>query len=40
VASVWNRRRAGDSIEMIADDYEIPESEIEGAIGYIEQLAA
>lgn len=40
VASIWNRRRAGDSIEAIADDYEIPESEIEGAIAYIEQLAA
>lgn len=40
VASVWNRRRAGDSVEVIADDYEIPESEIEGAIAYFEQLAA
>ena len=40
VASVWNRHRAGDSIEGIADDYDIPESEIEGAIAYIEKLAA
>ena len=40
VATVWNRRQAGDSVELIADDYEIPESEIEGAIEYIEQLAA
>jgi uncharacterized protein (DUF433 family) len=40
VASVWNRHRAGDSIEIIAEDYEIPDSEIEGAIAYIDQLAA
>jgi uncharacterized protein (DUF433 family) len=40
VASIWNRRRAGDTVEFIADDYEIPESEIEGAIAYIERLAA
>lgn len=40
VASVWNRRRAGDSIENIADDYDIPEAEVEGAIAYIEKLAA
>ena len=35
VAAIWNRRCAGDSVEAIADDYEIPESEIEGAIAYI-----
>jgi uncharacterized protein (DUF433 family) len=40
VAAVWNRHRAGDSIEAIADDYEVPESQIEGAIEYIQQLAA
>lgn len=40
VAAIWNRRQAGDSVELIADDYEIPESEIEGAIAYIEHLAA
>jgi uncharacterized protein (DUF433 family) len=40
VASIWNRRQAGDSVELIADDYEIPESEIEGALEYIEKLAA
>jgi uncharacterized protein (DUF433 family) len=40
VAAIWSRRCAGDSVETIADDYEIPESEIEGAIAYIEQLAA
>jgi uncharacterized protein (DUF433 family) len=38
VASIWNRHNAGDSIEYLADDYEIPELQIEGAIGYIEQL--
>lgn len=40
VASVWNRHRAGDSVESIADDYDIPETEVEGAISYIERLAA
>jgi uncharacterized protein (DUF433 family) len=40
VAAVWNRHHAGDSVEAIADDYEIPESQIEGAIEYIGQLAA
>ena len=40
VASIWNRYKAGDSIEYLADDYEIPESQIEGAIGYFEQLRA
>ncbi len=40
VAAIWNRYHAGDSVELIADDYEIPESQIEGAIAYIEQLAA
>lgn len=40
VAAVWNRYKAGDDIENLADDYEIPESQIEGAIQYCEQLAA
>ena len=38
VASIWNRHRAGDSVECLADDYEIPEIQIEGAIRYIEHL--
>jgi uncharacterized protein (DUF433 family) len=40
VAAIWHRHKAGDTVETIAEDYEIPESQIEGAIGYIEQLAA
>jgi uncharacterized protein (DUF433 family) len=40
VATIWNRHNAGDSVEYIADDYEIPESQIEGAIQYIEQRLA
>jgi uncharacterized protein (DUF433 family) len=40
VFSVWNRFKAGDNIEYIADDYEIPESQVDGAIDYIEQLSA
>ena len=38
VASIWNRHKAGDSIEQIADDYEIPESQIAGAVDYVAQL--
>jgi uncharacterized protein (DUF433 family) len=40
VASIWNRYKAGDGIEQIADDYEIPESQIAGALDYFEQLRA
>lgn len=40
VASIWNRYIAGDEIESLADDYEIPESQIAGAIEYFEQLRA
>jgi uncharacterized protein (DUF433 family) len=40
VAAIWNRRNAGDSVELIADDYDIPESEIEGALEYVANLAA
>jgi uncharacterized protein (DUF433 family) len=40
VASIWNRYKAGDGIEQIADDYEIPESQIVGALDYFEQLRA
>lgn len=40
VASIWNRYKAGDSIEFIADDYDIAETQVEGAINYIEQLQA
>jgi uncharacterized protein (DUF433 family) len=40
VASIWNRYRAGDTVEFIADDYDIAETQVEGAIGYIAQLKA
>jgi uncharacterized protein (DUF433 family) len=40
VVAIWNRHHAGDSVELIANDYEIPESQIEGALNYIGQLAA
>lgn len=40
VASIWNRYKAGDDIESLADDYEIPESQIAGAVEYVEQLRA
>lgn len=38
VASIWNHYQAGDDIEALADEYEIPESQIAGAINYFEQL--
>ena len=40
VASIWNRYRAGDSVVFIADDYDIAETQVEGAIDYIETLQA
>jgi uncharacterized protein (DUF433 family) len=40
VASVWNRFRAGDTVDFIADDYEIDKIQVEGAIKYIENLKA
>jgi uncharacterized protein (DUF433 family) len=40
VASIWNHYQAGDDIEALADEYEIPESQIAGAINYVEQLRA
>jgi uncharacterized protein (DUF433 family) len=40
VASIWNRHKAGDDVESLADDYEIPESQIAGAIDYFERLRA
>jgi len=40
VVSIWNRYKAGDDVETLADDYEIPESQIAGAIDYFEQLRA
>lgn len=40
VAAIWNRHNAGDSVENLADDYDIPESQIEGALSYVEELRA
>lgn len=40
VATLYNRFRAGDSTDDIAEDYEISEDQVKGAIDYIEQLAA
>jgi uncharacterized protein (DUF433 family) len=40
VASVWNRYKAGDTVAFIADDYDIAQTQVEGAIKYIEQLKA
>jgi uncharacterized protein (DUF433 family) len=40
VSSIWSRYKAGDSIEFIADDYDIAMTQVEGAISYIEHLKA
>ena len=40
VATIWNRFKAGDPVEYLADDYEISEDQVNGAIGYIEHLSA
>jgi len=40
VASIWNRFRVGDSIELLADDYEIPPDLIQGAVSYVEKLSS
>ena len=40
VASLWNRFKAGDSPQFLADDYEIGLEEVEGALNDCEQRAA
>ena len=40
VASVWNRFRSGDSMEFIAEDFDIDRFQVEGAIRYVENLKA
>ncbi len=40
VASLWNRYKAGDSKEFLADDYGMALDQIEGAIDYCELRAA
>lgn len=38
--SIWSRFKAGDSIEYLADDFDIAVPQIRGAIDYVEQLSA
>ena len=40
VATIWNRFKAGDPIEYLADDFDISADQVNGAIGYIEHLSA
>lgn len=40
VIAVWGRFQAGDSVEVIAEDYDIAETQVEGAIKYVEDLSA
>jgi uncharacterized protein (DUF433 family) len=40
VASLWNRYKAGDSPEFLAEDYALELEEVRGALSYCEQRAA
>ena len=40
VSTIWNRYLAGDTIEFLADDFEVSEDQIKGAFSYVEQHAA
>jgi uncharacterized protein (DUF433 family) len=40
VASLWNRYKAGDSPEFLAEEYDLNLGEVEGALDYCEQRAA
>jgi uncharacterized protein (DUF433 family) len=40
VATIWNRFKAGDSVDYLADDYEISEEQIKGALNYVEQISS
>lgn len=40
VASIWNRYKAGDSPQFLADDYDLDLGEIKGVLEYCEQRAA
>jgi uncharacterized protein (DUF433 family) len=40
VSSIWNRYKAGDTVELIAEDYDIADTQVKGAIEYVEQLKA
>jgi uncharacterized protein (DUF433 family) len=39
VSSIWGRYRGGDSPDVLANDYEIPLENIQGAIAYVEKFA-
>lgn len=40
VASLWNRYKSGDSIDFLAEDYELSLDQVKGALDYCEQRAA
>jgi len=40
VASIWNRYKSGDSVPELAEDYEIPQDLVIGALRYVEAQAA
>jgi len=40
VSSIWGRYRGGDSLDLLAKDYEVPLDKIRGAITYVEHYAA
>jgi uncharacterized protein (DUF433 family) len=40
VSTIWNRHKAGDQVPELAEDYEVPEAMIVGALRYVEAQAA
>jgi uncharacterized protein (DUF433 family) len=40
VSAVWSRYRAGETVDYIADDYDISVPQVEGALSYVEHLRA
>ena len=40
VSTVWNRHLAGDSLDFLAEDFEITVDQIKGAFSYVEQHVA
>ena len=40
VSTIWNRFKAGDPVDYLADDFDLSADQVNGAIGYIEHLSA
>jgi uncharacterized protein (DUF433 family) len=40
VSSIWGRYQGGDTVDFLANDYDVPPDKIKGAIDYVEKYAA